>query len=28
VALQGRPEFKADFAAARRELRQYFGLAP
>jgi acid phosphatase (class A) len=28
VALQGRPEFKADFAAARRELRQYLGLAP
>ena len=28
VALQSRPEFKADFAAARRELRQYLGLAP
>ena len=28
VALQGRPAFKADFAAARRELRQYLGLAP
>jgi acid phosphatase (class A) len=28
VALQNRPEFKADFAAARRELRQYLGLAP
>lgn len=28
VALQGRPEFKADLAAARRELRQYLGLAP
>ena len=26
VALQSRPEFKADFAAARRELRQYLGL--
>jgi acid phosphatase (class A) len=28
VALQGRPEFKADVEAARRELRQYLGLAP
>lgn len=28
VALQGHPEFKADFDAARRELRQYLGLAP
>jgi acid phosphatase (class A) len=28
AALQGRPEFKADFEAARRELRQYLGLAP
>jgi acid phosphatase (class A) len=28
VALQSRPEFKADFDAARRELRQYLGLAP
>src|SRR5882757_2218926 len=28
VALQGRPEFKADFEAARRELRQYLGLQP
>ena len=28
VALQSRPEFKADFAAARRELRQYLDLAP
>ena len=26
VALQSRPEFKAEFAAARRELRQYLGL--
>jgi acid phosphatase (class A) len=26
VALQSRPEFKSDFAAARRELRQYLGL--
>jgi acid phosphatase (class A) len=28
VALQSRPEFKADFALARHELRQYLGLAP
>lgn len=28
VALQSRPEFKADLEAARRELRQYLGLAP
>lgn len=28
VALQGKPEFKADFEAARRELRQYLGLSP
>jgi acid phosphatase (class A) len=28
VALQSRPEFKADFEAARRELRQYLGLPP
>lgn len=28
VALQSRPEFKADFDAAKRELRQYLGLAP
>jgi acid phosphatase (class A) len=28
VALRGRPEFKADFEAARRELRQYLGLVP
>jgi acid phosphatase (class A) len=28
VALQSRPEFKADFDAARRELRQYLDLAP
>ena len=28
VALRDRPEFKADFAAARRELRQYLGLPP
>jgi acid phosphatase (class A) len=28
VALQGRPGFKADFAAARRELRRYLALAP
>jgi acid phosphatase (class A) len=28
VALQSRPEFKADFDLARRELRQYLGLAP
>lgn len=28
VALQSRPEFKADFELARRELRQYLGLAP
>jgi acid phosphatase (class A) len=28
VALRSRPEFKADFEAARRELRQYLGLAP
>ncbi len=28
VALQGRPEFKADVEAARRELRQYLGLSP
>ena len=28
VALQSRPEFKADIEAARRELRQYLGLAP
>ena len=27
VALQGKPEFKSDFQAARRELRQYLGLA-
>ena len=27
VALQSRPEFKADFDAARRELRQYLGLS-
>lgn len=26
VALQSRPEFKADFEAAKRELRQYLGL--
>ena len=26
--LQSRPEFKADLEAARRELRQYLGLAP
>jgi acid phosphatase (class A) len=28
VALQSQPEFKADFVSARRELRQYLGLAP
>jgi acid phosphatase (class A) len=28
VALRNRPEFKADFDAAKRELRQYLGLAP
>jgi acid phosphatase (class A) len=28
VALQGRPEFKADYEAARRELRQFLGLPP
>jgi acid phosphatase (class A) len=28
VALQSRPEFKADFALARLELRRYLGLAP
>lgn len=28
AAVQGRPEFKADFDAARRELRQYLGLQP
>ncbi len=28
VALQSRPEFKADVEAARRELRQYLGLQP
>ena len=28
VALLGRPEFKADFEAARRELRQALGLPP
>jgi acid phosphatase (class A) len=28
VALQNRPEFKADLEAARRELRQYTGLQP
>ena len=28
VALISRPEFTADFKAARRELRQYLGLAP
>jgi acid phosphatase (class A) len=28
VALQSRPEFKADVEAARRELRQYLGLVP
>ena len=28
VAVMGRPEFKADFEAARRELRQYLGLQP
>jgi acid phosphatase (class A) len=27
VALQSRPEFKADFELARRELRQYLGLS-
>ena len=27
VALRSRPEFKADFEAARRELRQYLGLS-
>lgn len=28
VALQSRPEFTADFEAARRELRQYLALSP
>lgn len=28
VAMMGRAEFKADFEAARRELRQYLGLQP
>jgi acid phosphatase (class A) len=28
VAVRNQPEFKADFDAAKRELRQYLGLAP
>jgi acid phosphatase (class A) len=28
VALQSRPEYKADFAAARKELRGFLGLSP
>ena len=28
VAIRDRPEFKADFAAARKELRAFLGLAP
>jgi len=27
-ALTSRPEFRADYDAARRELRQYLGLQP